>query len=199
MAAVLCEKPITELKTAEYNPRVVLGPGMPEWEKLKTSIETFGAVEPVVWNKRTGNVVGGHQRLEVMKALGYKKVPCSVVDLDPEEEKILNVALNKIKGRWDHDKLEALLSEFDREVATVTGFSEDELAVILADGDDLEGEFWNDDEWSDEDLYGASWVVTLVFENADYAKEWLEDNGYDLTVRDGSASAVLRMEEDGEQ
>ena len=94
---------VTELNAAQYNPRIALEPGMPEWEKLKTSIEQFGNVEPVVWNRRTGNVVGGHQRLAVLKSMGYESVPCSVVDLDEKEEKLLNIALNKIKGQWDYD------------------------------------------------------------------------------------------------
>ena len=55
---------VTQLNAAPYNPRIDLEPGMPEWEKLKRSIEEFGNVEPIVWNKRTGNVVGGHQRRE---------------------------------------------------------------------------------------------------------------------------------------
>ena len=65
---------IAELKAAEYNPRKDLKPGDAEYEKLKRSIETFGYVEPVIWNKRTGVVVGGHQRLKVMKDLGYTEV-----------------------------------------------------------------------------------------------------------------------------
>lgn len=63
---------IGKLNAAPYNPRVELEPGMPEWEKLRISIETFGSVEPIVWNERTGNVVGGHQRLKVLKHLGHK-------------------------------------------------------------------------------------------------------------------------------
>lgn len=114
---------VTELNAAPYNPRVSLEPGMPEWEKIKHSIEEFGNVEPIVWNKRTGNVVGGHQRLSVLKSMGYEEVPCSVVDLDENEEKLLNLALNKIKGQWDYDKLEDILRGFDYEVATASGFS----------------------------------------------------------------------------
>ncbi len=128
---------VAELNAATYNPRVTLEPGMPEWEKLKTSIEQFGNVEPVVWNRRTGNVVGGHQRLSVLKSMGYESVPCSIVDLDEKEEKLLNIALNKIKGQWDYDRLEEILSGFDYEIATASGFSAEEIAVILANNDDL--------------------------------------------------------------
>lgn len=56
-----------KLKEAAYNPRVALKPGDAEFEKLKRSIETFGDVEPIVWNERTGNIVGGHQKLAVQR------------------------------------------------------------------------------------------------------------------------------------
>src|SRR5574344_1537461 len=89
---------VAELRAAKYNPRKDLKPGDEEFEKLKRSIETFGYVEPVIWNKRTGNVVGGHQRLKVLKHLGHTEVDCVVLDIDLLQEKALNVALNKISG-----------------------------------------------------------------------------------------------------
>lgn len=61
--------PVAKLKAAEYNPRRALKPGDAEYEKLKRSITEFGYVEPVIWNKQTGNVVGGHQRLTVIRNL----------------------------------------------------------------------------------------------------------------------------------
>lgn len=70
-------------------------------------VTEFGYVEPVIWNKRSGNVIGGHQRLTVMKNLGYTEVDCVIVDLDDMGEKALNIALNKIQGEWDRDKLSA--------------------------------------------------------------------------------------------
>ena len=91
---------VDELKAAEYNPRKDLRPGDAEYEKLKRSIQEFGYVDPVIWNKRTGTVVGGHQRLKVMKDLGYEEVDCVVVDLDEKKEKALNIALNKISASY---------------------------------------------------------------------------------------------------
>lgn len=188
---------IEKLKAAAYNPRVALEPGMPEWKKLKRSIQEFGNVEPVVWNKRTGNVVGGHQRLAVLKSLGYKTVPCSVVDMDDKDEKLLNLALNKIKGRWDYDKLAAILKDFDNEVATASGFSEEELAVMLANNDDLQSDDdygdWDEDE-ADEQVIGGSYVVTLVFSDATIAAAWAESEGYMGQVRDGTSTTVIRVE-----
>lgn len=192
---------VKELKTAAYNPRIALAPGMSEYEKLKNSIETFGNVEPIVWNKRTGNVVGGHQRLAVLIDLGFKSVPCSIVDLDENDEKLLNIALNKIKGEWDYNKLEDVLKDFDNEIALASGFSAEELAVILASNSDL----WNDEDcgdWEDlgeenaeENAIAGSYVVTLIFKCSDDAAEWAQNEGYDAKPRDGSRSTVIRIEE----
>lgn len=188
---------VTELNAAQYNPRIALEPGMPEWEKLKTSIEQFGNVEPVVWNRRTGNVVGGHQRLAVLKSMGYESVPCSVVDLDEKEEKLLNIALNKIKGQWDYDKLEEILSGFDYEVATASGFSAEEIAVILANNDDLgdDADYGDWDDGEEKPIVGGSYVVTLVFANAELAAQWAENEGYKDQIREGSNTTVIRVEE----
>lgn len=140
---------VTELKAAEYNPRKDLKPGDPEFEKLKRSLEQFGYVEPVIWNKTTGNVVGGHQRLKVLQTLGYTEIDCVVVELDSEKEKALNIALNKISGDWDKDKLALLItdlqaSDFD---VSLTGFDPAEIDDLFKDGTetkdddfDVEGE-----------------------------------------------------------
>lgn len=189
---------VEQLNEAAYNPRIPLEPGMPEWEKLRNSIVQFGNVEPIVWNKRTGNVVGGHQRLKVLKSLGYEAVPCSIVDLSEEDEKLLNVALNKIKGQWDYEKLEELLSGFDREVATLSGFSEDEIAVILASNEDLwedEEDYSEWDEDAEETVVGGSYVVTLVFASEDLAREWAAGEGFADKIHEGSSTTVIRIEE----
>src|SRR6056297_1418393 len=107
---------IEKLKTklllpADYNPRKDLKPGDAEYDKLKRSIEQFGYVEPVIWNKTTGRVVGGHQRLKVLLDLGMTEVECVVIEMDEEKEKALNVALNKISGDWDKDKLMLIISD----------------------------------------------------------------------------------------
>jgi len=127
---------LSRLNPAAYNPRVDLQPGDPEYEKLKRSLDEFGLVEPVVWNRRTGNIVGGHQRFKLLVARGDTHAPVSVVDLSPEREKALNIALNKISGAWDQAKLAALLDElvktpgFDIEL---TGFDPPEVDLLLAE------------------------------------------------------------------
>ena len=109
--------PAARLNPAAYNPRKDLKPGDREYEKLKCSIAEFGYVEPVVWNRQTGNVVGGHQRLKVLVDMGQTEIDCVVVDLDLRREKALNVALNKIQGDWDEEKLASLMAEFDADAA----------------------------------------------------------------------------------
>lgn len=127
---------IKSLQAAEYNPRRDLQQGDREYADIKQSIEAFGFVQPIVVNGRFGRVVGGHQRLKVLEELGYAQVDCVVVDLDEAAEKALNLALNKISGAWDTDKLEVLLRELSSapELA-LTGFSAEELAEILRAGD----------------------------------------------------------------
>jgi ParB-like chromosome segregation protein Spo0J len=105
--------PIDHLTPADYNPRTVLKPNSPAYRKLRKSVETFGLVEPLVWNERTGRVVGGHARLRILRDLGWTEVPVSVVRLDEAGEKALNVVLNnrEAQARFDPDKLAAVLTE----------------------------------------------------------------------------------------
>lgn len=125
---------IESLKPAECNPRKDLKPGDEEYQKIKKSITEFGYVAPVIVNSNM-TVIGGHQRLKVLKELGYTEVECVVVDLDQEKEKALNIALNKISGDWDNDKLEELLAELKQTDIDmdITGFSFDEVDEILKD------------------------------------------------------------------
>ncbi|MBM7717159.1 DNA modification methylase [Bacillus thermophilus] len=124
---------INDLIHANYNPRIDLQPGDPDYEKLKRSIQEFGYVDPVIWNKRSGVVVGGHQRLKVLQDLGYSEIDVSVVDLSEDEEKALNIALNKIEGDWDNYKLKDLLEELDTGAfdVTLTGFDEEEIEELM--------------------------------------------------------------------
>jgi DNA modification methylase len=124
--------PIDKLVPAGYTPRKDLKPGDPEYEKLKRSMDEFGYVEPIIWNKQTGHVVGGHQRLKILQAQGEQAVDCVVVDMEENKEKALNIALNKISGEWDDEKLKILLEELTAiNMQDITGFTEDELKDIL--------------------------------------------------------------------
>lgn len=129
------KKNTAELLPAEYNPRKDLKPGDAEYEKLKRSIEQFGYVEPVIWNRTTGRVVGGHQRLKVLIDMGISEVDCVIVEMDGEKEKALNIALNKISGDWDKDKLALLISDLqgtDFDVS-LTGFEPAEIDELFRD------------------------------------------------------------------
>lgn len=130
---------VSELKQAEYNPRKNLTPEDKEYKKLKNSIDTFGYVEPIVWNERTGNIVGGHQRCKVLIENGATELEVSVVDLDEKAEKILNVALNRIKGRWDISKLAEILNELnDTGDMELTGYEDWELQGLLMQYDHIQ-------------------------------------------------------------
>jgi len=125
---------VSKINPAAYNPRVDLKPGDKDYEKLKDSINTFGYVEPLVWNSKTGNLVGGHQRLKILIEQGLVEVEVSVVDLSPEKEKALNLALNRIQGDWDNQKLATLLEELTRNSEVdikTTGFDLPEISEIL--------------------------------------------------------------------
>lgn len=125
---------VKKINPAPYNPRVDLQPGDEEYAKLQRSIEEFGCVEPLVWNRRSGNLVGGHQRFKILKAQGADEVEVSVVDLAPEKEKALNLALNRVQGDWDRQKLAALLEELgaipDFDVS-LSGFDRVEIGQLL--------------------------------------------------------------------
>ena len=135
-SGMLIEKKNTaDLLPADYNPRKDLKPGDAEYEKLKRSIEQFGYVEPVIWNKTTGRVVGGHQRLKVLMDMGMTEVDCVVVEMDEDKEKALNIALNKISGDWDKDKLALLIADLqsaDFDVS-LTGFEPAEIDALFKD------------------------------------------------------------------
>ncbi len=144
---ILQTKSIDELTPSPYNPRVDLQPGEPEYEKLKRSIQEFDYIEPIVWNSMTGNVVGGHQRLKVLKDLGYQEVEVSVVSLSGEKEKALNLALNKISGDWDLPKLKDLLEEL-----TLVDFDMDLTGFDDIDIKDLFKQFETDSEIKEDDF-----------------------------------------------
>lgn len=124
--------PIADLVPASYNPRKVLKPGDVEYEKIKNSITEFGYVEPVIVNSDM-TIIGGHQRVTVLKDLGYTEIDCIVIEIDKTKEKALNIALNKITGEWNKELLADLIkdlqdSDFD---VTFTGFEPPEIDQLF--------------------------------------------------------------------
>lgn len=125
---------IDSLVPASYNPRKKLKPGDSEFEKIKNSINEFGYVDPVIVNQDL-TVIGGHQRISVLKTLGYTEIDCVVIDIDKTKEKALNVALNKISGEWNKELLADLimdLQSLDYDVA-FTGFEPPEIDQLFND------------------------------------------------------------------
>lgn len=123
-------KKVADLKVAPYNPRVELTEGHPEFQAIKESVEVHGIIQPLVFSKTRGYIIGGAQRLTVLKALGVESVPVVEVEFkDLAQEQAANLALNKITGRWDPDKLakmkdKGVFSKFP------TGFSMAEIEAI---------------------------------------------------------------------
>jgi len=124
---------IKKLKLAYYNPRE-----MPEkeYESLKRSMREFGCVEPIVMNvykSRKGIVVGGNMRVRAATELGWKAIPYTEVNLPADKEKLLNIALNRIKGKWDETKLAELVYNLSRVDAdlNLSGLNEVEISNLL--------------------------------------------------------------------
>ena len=154
----------TDLHPAEYNPRKDLQPEDEEYQKLKRSIETFGYVEPIIWNETTGNIVGGHQRLKVLMEAGQTDIECVVIQVEEKDEKILNVLLNKVKGRWDIGKLADLLQELDDAGAMeVTGFEDWELQSLLMQYDHIKDLMEEDFSDYDAGKERETFVMTFTF------------------------------------
>lgn len=157
--------PVEQINPAPYNPRVDLQPGDPEYEKLKRSIKEFGYIDPIIWNERTGNMVGGHQRYKILMEEKPTEIVVSVVDLDDAQEKALNIALNKIGGEFDEAKLQELLTELDTSGydVTLTGFDGEELDAIIADlslQDELDTEVKDDNFDADRAVSEIEEAVT---------------------------------------
>ena len=115
---------INKLKPATYNPRQI---STKQYNDLKKSIQKFDLVDPIIVNKDM-TVIGGHQRLKICKELKYKDVDCVVLDLSKEQERELNVRLNKSGGEFDVD---ILANEFDIDELTDWGFKHIELGLNI--------------------------------------------------------------------
>ena len=134
------KRKISDLIKAEYNPRKI---SVVQLQELKDGIEEFGLVSPLVVNEnpeRKNIIVGGHQRLKIWEELGNKEVDCSIVNLELDKERKLNIKLNKNGGTFDDDLLKEF---FDYEELIDWGFTagelfdQDEKTEGLIDDDDI--------------------------------------------------------------
>lgn len=129
---------IGDLKIATYNPRKDLNEKDKEYQNIKNSIVEFGYVAPIIINADK-TVISGHQRIKVLKDLGYEEIDCIVVDFDKNKEKLLNIALNKISGEWDYQKLESIFNELENSDIdlSVTGFEEKEINKLIKETEEI--------------------------------------------------------------
>jgi ParB-like chromosome segregation protein Spo0J len=125
---------LADYQPAPYNPRDDLKPGEPEYEAIAASLNQFTLVSPIVVNKQTGNIVGGNQRASILKDQGHERARAVVIDVDLTAEKAINLALNKISGDWDYDKLEAVIRELEIKAPNLlkaSGFTDLQLDALL--------------------------------------------------------------------
>ena len=154
---------ISKLKPATYNPRQIT---KKQYNDLKESIVSFGLVDPIIINKNGNIVIGGHQRLKICKELKYKDVDCVVLDLNKEQERELNIRLNKSGGEWDMD---ILANEFDIEELKDWGFKDIEFGLNI---DKLDDTFELDD--SDKSPF-QQMAFTLADKQVEFIKNKIKD------------------------
>lgn len=173
------------IKNAPYNPRIMDEKAK---KRLRKNIAKHGLVAALTWNKRTGNLVGGHQRLEQLDALEKNKdydLTVCVVDVDEREEAALNVQLNNpsMQGEWDLDKLANMSEEFDLDFSEDLGFTESDIDFMF-EGDDRFSQLFETKEGEDmrgdlekvkearkksaenlKERNNINWFTVIVFEN----------------------------------
>ena len=160
---------LSKLKPAKYNPRIELQPEDETYQKIKASITKFGVVDPLVVNKRNGayTIVGGHQRYNILKDLGYKEIQCVLVDLDEVDEIELNLSLNKNTGFWDNEKLKDIFTniDFNEEEKYITGFSDEEIENLKTDFiEDLVNEDFSDVGSNPLNKFSVTFTIDKMYE-----------------------------------
>ncbi len=156
----LVRMPLDQLKPAPYNPRKISQVAL---KGLKASLRRFGLVQPIIWNQRTGYVVGGHQRVVALRESGVTEADVIVVDLPDTEERALNVTLNNPKIAGDFtDGLDALLLDLqEQDAAMLHDLRLDALLPSL------------DDE-APEPAYATKFEVIVTVTNEDEQRDLYE-------------------------
>jgi hypothetical protein len=174
---IIEKKKIADLIPAPYNPRQSTAK---QEKHLKESLEKFGLVEPIIFNKQTGYIVGGHFRVRELKKLGITEIECVIVDLNEADEKELNIRLNANTGSWDWDTLAN-----DWEVVDLEAWGLDipnwsagsELNTMNEDELDINEEF--DPVGTSKGLHR----IIFIFDSEDKAMEWYEKNNMKYDYR----------------
>ena len=199
---------INELLPDAKNPRKDLKPDDPEFNKITTSIEKFGFLEPIVFNTRTKKILGGHQRIKTLKHRGVSELHIiklgayswgftddELKELTPSEENAANIALNKAQGDWDMDQLMINLQELKDEDFDIelTGFDDLELDTLLIDMDKLDDSFTLPD--GDKEFTTISFTLTdeqsiFIKEQINFAKKRLGDTS-ENDNKNGNGNALF--------
>ena len=194
---------LDEIQPAKYNPRIMLKPGDAEYESLKNSLERFGVATPLIVNRTTGNLVSGHQRLNVLKAMGVTETEVVLIDVDADKEKLLNVALNKIDGEWDYGKLEELFAEFSDEDIQFTGYTTEELDGLFGKETASPSFSYEDDSDDGEESEPKeeksekpekNFKIFFSFPSKEAAEKWLKDKGQECEFEGTSHNITIKME-----
>lgn len=204
----------SQIKNAEYNPRVI---GEKEKKRLRAAIKENGLVSALTWNQRTGNLVGGHQRLSQLDALeknGNYDLTVCVIDVDERQEAKLNVQLNNpsMQGDWDLDKLFEMTEAFDLSMDDM-GFSASDAAVLF-DGDEKFLDLFETPEASTEkdklrqikdgrkeaaknykDNQRADFMVVVVFKDGDERADFMKRIHVQPYEQYVTAEQVYRLQE----
>jgi hypothetical protein len=167
---IIEKKKISDLIPAPYNPRQ----STTKQEKhLKESLQKFGLVEPIIFNKQTGYIVGGHFRVRELKKLGINEIECVIVDLNKADEKELNIRLNANTGSWDWDTLANDWDVVDLEtwgLGIPNWSAGSELNTMNEDELDINEEF--DPVGTSKGLHR----IIFIFDSEDKAIKWYEEN-----------------------
>lgn len=184
---------LADITPADYNPRVKLTQTDFQYKALKASIDEFGLVVPLIVNERTGTLVSGHQRLNVMLASGVEETEVVIVDFPPEKEKALCIAMNKVEGEWDYGKLADIIEELqDAGVNTlVTGFSNSEIKDLLGE---LEEEIEDEPDSNTEDEQEDGVTILIGEYKFQMDSKQYEDMIARVRLKVGFASAAVTKE-----
>lgn len=205
----------SQIKNAEYNPRIM---DKEAKKRLKKNLQENGLVSAITWNKRTGNICGGHQRVEQLDALERNKdysLDVCIVDVDERTEAKLNVILNNpsCQGDWDLDKLAQITEDFDIGFDEM-GFSKLDVDFMY-DGDERFTEMFETPEAEEvkegleavkearqagkermQDKNNINFYSVIVFEDEAAKTEFYKKISVPLSEEYLTADKILRLEKD---
>ena len=181
-------EPVEKLKPSNYNPRTI---SEKDLKSLVKNMSEFGHLGILIANRKTNNLISGHQRLKVAKLLKMKEIAVVWIDVSLRKEKILNIGMNKISGEWDMPMLKDLLEEVDNGEGDMdmTGFDEVEIEMLMTEFHQDEIEEDEVPEPPEEPITktGDLWLLgehrVLCEDNANAMKQ-LKDEEFDLVLTD---------------